>query len=74
MTTRTQTATRIVVHAFVFVRKARAAGATNVVTPLLFAEIAETLNIPGDAYSVRTCKTLARERAALMGETDLLGF
>jgi hypothetical protein len=70
--TRTEIAEELVIGAFVFVRKARAQGCANVVTNLLFQEIAATREISSDRYSMRTCRRLARQRAREMSETHLL--
>lgn len=72
--TRTQTAEMIAREARVFVRKARAQGASNKITVLLFQETAGVLGIPGDDYSIRTVKQLARRDAEFMDETELIGF
>lgn len=72
---RLDVAEEIVIGAFVFVRQARAAGHSNLVTRLLLEEIAEERGLRGDVdYSLRTAMRLARERAALVGETHLIDF
>jgi len=72
--TRTEAARKIVSRTLVFVRKARREGCSNIVTNLAFQESAEVLRIPGDSYSMRTVRRIAREEMTLMGETHLIGF
>jgi hypothetical protein len=69
---RAETAESLVTAAFVVVRRARSSGCSNLITNLCIQEIAETRRIPGDAYSLATCRRIARERARLMGEEELL--
>jgi hypothetical protein len=69
-----ENAEAIALHAQVFVRKARAAGHSNLITELLLQETAQVLGLTGDDYSLRTVKRLALANARTMGETHLLSF